>query len=621
MTKNISNFLFSIKLNAAALARWTILLWLFIAILSYRYVGNIPSMNLQQYLYLALIEIGHFGGLAIIFSLPFYLAGIFLPARSFILFTSVIFAILINLLFVDTVVFSLFKFHLSLFLIDLLRFGGEDVINFSKTMWLITILIQLGIFFIVYKLGKFSFAFKFLSKLQLVLVYFVILLSALFYNLWHAWEDATYKNNVQIFKKNFPIYYPLTAKQFLYTKGWAVYSEEKQVDYSKLALNTKNKNFKYPLEKLNCDFQKNYNYLVIVVDALRHDVLTKKYTPNSFNFANSTGAWRAQKHLAGANVTKSGIFALFYSLPSSYYWDLSRSVQPIFFQKLQQKNYDFKILASANLKFPDFSVNVFSGIENLRLETPGATPNDRDERITKDWLEFTQNRQKSENKKPFFGFLFYDSVHAYQAPVDFPKFEPYQSNTNYISLNNKYDVTPYFNKYRTSVKYTDTLIGKVLDDLKQKNLLEDTIVLITSDHGEEFNDNKQNYWGHTGNFSYAQTRVPFVLYLPQTKGGEIAGTSSHYDFVPTIMQEVLNCKNPTGDYSFGNNLFKKREIKYIPASSYVHDVVMLEDGYIIFTDGFYEIFDYQMQKLPVEKERQILKEAYKVQTQVGRFLY
>lgn len=617
-------FLFSnLFFKFGGLARWTLLVWLLAAVLAYRYFINIPSLNLQQYLYLALIEIGHFGLLSLILSLPLYLLSIFLSARIFIFIASIFFAFILNLLFVDTVVFALYKFHLSWFLVDLLRYGGNDLINFSKTMWVIAIGIQLLFFAIVFALGRYAYISKFLSIGKLLLIYVIIITSAFAYNIWHAWDDANNNPTTQIFKANIPIYYPLTAKRYFKSKGWVDYSKTNKTEFPKFQNLTKYKNFNYPLEPLKFgENAKNYNILVVLVDALRSDVFSKKYTPNAFSLAKLNGAWRGHNHLAGANATKAGVFALFYSLPSQSYYDLAKSTSPVLMQKMIQNSYDFKILSSANLISPSFASNVFSNIDGVRIETPGSTPNDRDKRITQDWLEFISKRQENKADKPFFGFLFYDSVHAYQAPADFPKYQPYQDNINYLSLDNEYDVTPYFNKYRTAVKYTDTLVGKVLDDLKNRGLLKNTVVIFSADHGEEFNDNKQNYWGHTGNFSYAQTKVPFVIYLPDTKGGNIFERTSHYDLAPTLMEEVFDCKSPLKNYSFGNNLFKEKEVEYVMAGSYVNDAIMLKDTLLVFNnDGTYKIYDYYMKKTNKEIERKTLQEASKAQMQVGRFLH
>jgi membrane-anchored protein YejM (alkaline phosphatase superfamily) len=39
-------------------------------------------------------------------------------------------------------------------------------------------------------------------------------------------------------------------------------------------------------------------------------------------------------------------------------------------------------------------------------------------------------------------------------------------------------------------------------------------VIVTSDHGEEFNDTGKNYWGHNGNFSPYQVAVPLLVRGP-----------------------------------------------------------------------------------------------------------
>src|SRR3712207_9402754 len=60
----------------------------------------------------------------------------------------------------------------------------------------------------------------------------------------------------------------------------------------------------------------------------------------------------------------------------------------------------------------------------------------------------------------------------------------------------------------------DSLIGLTLDKLKQKDLLRNTVVIITGDHGQEFNENHCNYWGHSSNYSQWQIHVPLIYYYP-----------------------------------------------------------------------------------------------------------
>ena len=118
------------------------------------------------------------------------------------------------------------------------------------------------------------------------------------------------------------------------------------------------------------------------------------------------------------------------------------------------------------------------------------------------------------------------------------------------------DPTPYLNQYKNAVYFNDGLIDKILTSLKQQGLLENTLIILTGDHGQELNDSHQNYWGHNSNFTDYQTKVPFVIYdasrpQPTTYTYRI----SHHDAAPTILQEVYGCTNPPSDYALGRSLF------------------------------------------------------------------
>jgi arylsulfatase A-like enzyme/Tfp pilus assembly protein PilF len=73
--------------------------------------------------------------------------------------------------------------------------------------------------------------------------------------------------------------------------------------------------------------------------------------------------------------------------------------------------------------------------------------------------------------------------------------------------------------YDGEVSYTDTLIGELVDELAAADLLDNTIILVTADHGEDLEDHGEP--GH-GIFLYDTVmRVPMILRLPD---GAAAGT-------------------------------------------------------------------------------------------------
>ena len=134
-------------------------------------------------------------------------------------------------------------------------------------------------------------------------------------------------------------------------------------------------------------------------------------------------------------------------------------------------------------------------------------------------------------------------------------FRPSAAEVNYLGLDAATDPLPLHNRYRNSIHYVDSLVGKVLAEVKERGLLENSVVLITGDHGQEFNDNRRNYWGHNSNFTRFQTGVPLLLYSPKLAPASHSHRTTHFDVVPTLMREYLGCEMPFSSYSVGRSLF------------------------------------------------------------------
>jgi arylsulfatase A-like enzyme len=63
--------------------------------------------------------------------------------------------------------------------------------------------------------------------------------------------------------------------------------------------------------------------------------------------------------------------------------------------------------------------------------------------------------------------------------------------------------------YDENVRYTDERIGELLDDLAQRNLLNNTLVVLTADHGEAFGEHGDLF--HGWNLYDELLRVPLVI--------------------------------------------------------------------------------------------------------------
>lgn len=90
--------------------------------------------------------------------------------------------------------------------------------------------------------------------------------------------------------------------------------------------------------------------------------------------------------------------------------------------------------------------------------------------------------------------------------------------------------------YYAQISFADHAIGLLLDDLEQKQLMDDTVILFTSDHGCW--GGRYGMVGKTTGFNESLLRIPGILVAPgfteSWKGQEIVSEMSNIDLMPTI---------------------------------------------------------------------------------------
>lgn len=88
--------------------------------------------------------------------------------------------------------------------------------------------------------------------------------------------------------------------------------------------------------------------------------------------------------------------------------------------------------------------------------------------------------------------------------------------------------------YDGEVAYTDSLVGKLRTQLERRGLLEESLLVLTGDHGEGLGDHGEVYHGY---FIYESTaHVPLVIRAPGAAAGRVVETAvSHVDLLPTIL--------------------------------------------------------------------------------------
>lgn len=587
--------IFKSKLRAYA---WFMLINAFLCVLvSTRYFAFLPEFPSEMLAQIFLMSgtLSQMALLTFLLGLVF-LPIIFLPKTARNSFQALIAASGLGILVIDTMVFAQYRFHLNFAVLEMI-FSGQ-IVSFPLETW-VTVIVS-GLFLLIFQFSLIRHLEKAPSYTQhgwgrrLAMTIFATLLLT---NTIHIWAAANAFQPVTVIKRYLPLFQPATANSFMRKRGWI---DEEAVARQKEMSLERHSDLNYPLKPIQTEpIAEPLNIMLIVVDSWRVDTFNADNTPNLWAF--SQQGVSLGEHLSSGNATRMGIFGLFYGLPGTYWHSFLVNMKaPVLMDRLQALDYQIGVFAAAQLRSPEFDKTVFSGIENLRAESDGSTAPERDQDLTADWQAWYEQKDAS---KPSFSFLFYDAPHAYDFPDNYEhRYEPMLDAVNYLELDNETDPLPFFNRYRTSVHFVDSLIGKVLSTLEEQEALENTLVIITGDHGQEMNDNKLNFWGHNSNFTRPQIQVPFVMVGPGINDQtylNVDRVTSHYDIAPTLLKNYLGVSTDIKDYSVGQDLFAKPEKRdWLIASKYSGYALLTKSTILeVGATGQYELYDHTNREL------------------------
>jgi arylsulfatase A-like enzyme len=133
------------------------------------------------------------------------------------------------------------------------------------------------------------------------------------------------------------------------------------------------------------------------------------------------------------------------------------------------------------------------------------------------------------DQRPFFLYLHTLDTHgpnAYHAG-----FDQYRAAADWPEAYNLYD---------SEILYTDHWVGKLVDALRERDLLDSTILVFTADHGEEFNEMGPEKWNafHGPHVRRVLMHVPLIMRIPgdPSPGRRYSGLTRHIDLAPTLLR-------------------------------------------------------------------------------------
>jgi len=185
----------------------------------------------------------------------------------------------------------------------------------------------------------------------------------------------------------------------------------------------------------------------------------------------------------------------------------------------------------------------------------------------KDYLPIAEdlNREaikwiKNNKEKNFFLWLHYMDVHEPYAPPFYEnKKEMLYLITKYRDFPSKLteeEIKKLHSFYEDEIKYTDEFIGKLIEEIKKMGCYDNSIIILSADHGDAFNEH--GALGH-GTYFFDQLydeilRVPLIIY--GVGKGVVERQVELLDLAPTIC-ELLNIPVPIN--FDGDSLFSSKK--------------------------------------------------------------
>jgi len=223
--------------------------------------------------------------------------------------------------------------------------------------------------------------------------------------------------------------------------------------------------------------------------------------------------------------------------------------------------------------------------------------------------------------------------------LDYTKEELTGENPNYVlgavpeyqRLGDIDEVDYYISQYDAEIYFTDEQIGRLLDYLKTKNLTDNTIIIITADHGESLGEH--NYYFEHGMFvNEGNIHIPLIIHHPKIQEPLIIDSlAQNTDILPTILTQTgikkeLNIDGkdltPLFQKNNQNKTIRKHIYSRTPAKYYTfYETIRTKTGKLIRsgddTYSYYDLINDPLETKDIFNETDNIQELMDTINQVG----
>jgi arylsulfatase A-like enzyme len=184
-----------------------------------------------------------------------------------------------------------------------------------------------------------------------------------------------------------------------------------------------------------------------------------------------------------------------------------------------------------------------------------------------------------------YGDLFLKSSHEKRELKINKTHSGYGGIPSYQKLADHTDYKYYVSQYDSEIRYYDEQINLFIEALKEYGQYENSVIILTSDHGEGMGE-KDYYFAHGENLDSGLTHIPLIMKYGNEFKGRRQDFVQHCDLVPTIL--ALSDIKPKFNYRGGDLRQVQNDTREIFAEM---DHPELGAKYSILTNGLKLIYN------------------------------
>ena len=267
------------------------------------------------------------------------------------------------------------------------------------------------------------------------------------------------------------------------------------------------------------------NVVLITIDTLRADHLpvygyTQVKTPNLDRLANESLIFEdAIAHIPMTLPSHvsilTGLLPAFHGVRDNAGFSLDSKITTLA-ETLKSNGYTTAAFVSAFVLDAQFGLNQGFDLysDDFTLTQARVASTDVYRRAEETEVEVEAWLKQNKDRRFFLWVHYYDPHDPYDPP------EPFKSEYA-ASL------------YDGEIAYTDHVLGNLMASLTQSGALQNTVIVMTGDHGEGLGEHKERT--HSLFVYNATQHIPLLIRLPKAMHRRIAGVVGHMDIVPTIL--------------------------------------------------------------------------------------